>query len=171
MSNYFNIGKFAATFGLTGELVLKHSLGKRTTLKGLEALFIEEKNDSFLPYFIEAGRIKDGEQTYIKLQGIDTKEAAHKLVKKDVWIEEKDFKKHAGASAPISLLGFMMVNEDVEIGEVLEVIEQPHQVLCKITFNNKEALIPIHDNSLLEVDKKKRRVYVDLPEGLLDIYR
>ena len=42
MSQYFKIGKFAASHGLLGELILQHSLGKKTTLKGLEALFIEE---------------------------------------------------------------------------------------------------------------------------------
>jgi 16S rRNA processing protein RimM len=170
MSNYFNIGKLAATFGFKGEILLQHSLGKKTSLKGLEAIFIEDKNDSFLPYFIESTKIKDETHTYLKLQGLNTKEEAHKIIKREVWIPEADFKKFAGASAPISLLGFTMINEGKVLGEVLEVIEQPHQVLCKIMYNNKEALIPIHENSLMEVDKKKRIVYVDLPEGLLDIY-
>jgi len=51
------------------------------------------------------------------------------------------------------------------------VIEQPHQVLCAILLNGKEALIPIHEDSLEKVDKKNRRVYVNLPDGLLDIYK
>ena len=41
MSQYFKIGKFAASHGLTGELILAHSLGKKTALPGLEALFLE----------------------------------------------------------------------------------------------------------------------------------
>jgi 16S rRNA processing protein RimM len=32
-------------------------------------------------------------------------------------------------------------------------------------------LIPIHEDSLEKVDTKKRKVYVSLPDGLLDIYR
>ena len=58
MSQYFKIGKFAASHGLLGELILQHSLGKKTTLKGLEALFIEEQPDNFIPYFIEKTSIK-----------------------------------------------------------------------------------------------------------------
>ena len=65
----------------------------------------------------------------------------------------------------------MMINEDEEIGEVLEVIEQPHQLLCKILLNGNEALIPIHDESLDKIDKKNRKLFVTLPDGLLDIYR
>ena len=52
MSEYFKIGKLAASFGLKGELVLEHSLGKKTALKGLEVIFLEDKKDSFIPYFI-----------------------------------------------------------------------------------------------------------------------
>jgi len=52
----------------------------------------------------------------------------------------------------------------------LEVIEQPHQVLCAIMIDAKEVLIPIHENSLEKIDKKNRRLFVNLPDGLLDIY-
>ena len=65
----------------------------------------------------------------------------------------------------------MIVNENEELGEVCEVIEQPHQVLCKIIFEGKEALIPVHEDSLEKVDKKNRKLFLNLPEGLLDIYR
>ena len=54
MSQYFKIGKLAASHGLKGDLVLQHSLGKKTSLKGLEAIFLEEKKDNFIPYFIQA---------------------------------------------------------------------------------------------------------------------
>ena len=171
MTNYFKIGKLVATFGLQGDLILQHSLGKKTSLKGLEAIFIEEQKDSFIPYFIHSARIKSDKEVLLQLEGLATKEQAHKLVQREVWILEADFLKFAGKSAPISLLGFTMINEEEDLGEVLEVIEQPHQVLCKIMVNGNEALIPIHEESLDKIDKKNRKVFVTLPEGLLDIYR
>lgn len=85
-------------------------------------------------------------------------------------MSEDDFKKFAAGAAPISFLGFMIVNDKKELGEVVEVIEQPHQVLCAIMINGKEALIPVHENSLERIDKKNRKLYVNLPDGLLDIY-
>jgi 16S rRNA processing protein RimM len=170
MSEYFKIGKFAASYGLLGELVLQHSLGKKTSLKGLETLFLEESKDNFLPYFIEKTSIKNDTETYIKLEGIDSKEVARKLTPKEVWLAEPDFKKFAAKAAPIALLGFSMVEGDEELGKIIEVIEQPHQVLCTILYKGKEALIPIHEASLLKVDQKNKKVFVDLPEGLLDIY-
>ena len=170
MPEYFKIGKFAASYGLNGDLVLQHSLGKKTSLKGLEVIYIEEQKDNFLPYFIEKTSIKSDAETYLKLEGIDTKETARKLTPKEAWLEEADFKKFAAKAAPIALLGFSMINGDIELGEIIEVIEQPHQVLCTILYKGNEALIPVHEASLLKVDQKKKKVYVDLPEGLLDIY-
>ena len=171
MNNYFKIGKLAATFGLEGQMVLEHSLGKKTSLKGLKNIFIEQIRDSFLPYFIESAKIKNDKEIHIKLEGVFTKEDAKKFIKKEVWLIENDFKKFSANAAPISLLGFMVINEDEELGEVCEVIEQPHQVLCKIILNGKEALIPVHEDSLEKIDKKNRKLFLNLPDGLLDIYR
>ena len=171
MSQYFKIGKLAASFGLKGELVLQHSLGKKTILKGLETIFIEQGKDNLMPYFISTITIKNDAEVFIKLEGIDAKETARKLTPKEVWITEADFKKFAAKAAPISMLGFNLINEDEDLGEIIEVIEQPHQILCAILLDGKEALIPIHGESLDKIDQKNRKVYVTLPEGLLDIYR
>ena len=171
MPQYFKIGKLAASTGLKGDLVLQHSLGKKTSFKGLEAIFIEEIKDSFIPYFIQSAKIKNDGETIVKLEGIDVVEKARRLTPKEVWLAEVDFKKFAAKSSPIALLGFCMINDGVDLGEIIEVIEQPHQVLCTIMINGKEALIPVHEESLERVDTKNRKVYVELPEGLLDIYK
>lgn len=171
MTEYFNIGKLVTTFGLKGELVLKHTLGKKTSLKGLTALFVEEKKESFLPWFVESTKIKNEEEIYIKLEGINTREQAIRLTQKQVWLPEADFKKFSSKSAPISFLGYEIVENGAVLGKILEVIEQPHQVLCRIDLNGKEALIPLHEETIVKVDKKKGQVVVDLPEGLLEIYQ
>ncbi|MCW3078721.1 ribosome maturation factor RimM [Segetibacter sp.] len=170
MKDYFSIGKIVASHGLTGEVVLEHALGKKTDLKGLQTIFIEERKDSFLPYFVESTTAKNQEEVYVKLEGFNTKESARRLNQKEVWLLKSDFDKYAAKSSPISLLGYMMINAKEEIGEIVEVIEQPMQVLCKIIYQGNEALIPIHEESLEKIDKKSKRVYVSLPDGLLDIY-
>jgi len=49
VTEYFKIGKLVAVHGLKGDLLLKHTLGKKTSLKGLQAIFIEEKKNLFFP--------------------------------------------------------------------------------------------------------------------------
>ncbi len=171
MTQYNSIGKFVATYGLQGELILRHNLGKKTALKGLENLFLEVRTDEMIPYFISQAKMRDAEEVYIKLEGVDNKEAAKKFIQKEVWMADTDFKQYAAATSSISLLGYQVINDSENLGEIVEVIEQPHQVLCKIMISGNEAYIPVHEETLRKIDKKKRQVYVSLPEGLLDIYR
>ena len=169
-SKYLKIGKLVAAVGLKGELILKHSLGKKTSLKGLQTIFIEDRKESFLPWFIESVKIKTPEENYLKLENIETREAATKLVQKEVWITETDFNRYSAKSSPLNLLGFIVIDNGKQLGEILELIEQPHQMLCRIEIDSKEVLIPLNESTLKKVDKKNRQVLVTLPEGLLEIY-
>ena len=62
--------------------------------------------------------------------------------------------------------------EGLEINgfEILEVIEQPHQLLCRLDIKGKEVLVPLSENTLQKIDHRKKQVLVTLPDGLLDIY-
>lgn len=171
MKNYHSIGKLVASYGLKGEIILQHGLGKKTSLKGLEVIFIEQKKDELLPYFIEATRIKSESEIYIKLEGIDTKERTFPLLQRQAWLPDTDFEKYAGKTSPISLVGFHIIDNGNDLGEILEVIEMPHQVLGRIVINQKDALIPLHEETLQKIDRKKKQVIVQLPDGLLDVFK
>lgn len=167
---YIHIGKIVATFGVKGELIVVHALNKKIALKGVEAVFVEERNGGRLPYFLETSKAKTDTEMYIKLEGVDSKEAASILVQKKIWLEDAAFRKLAGTKSPISLLGFRLLQQEELLGIIEEVIEQPHQVLLRITYNGNEALIPLHSETLEKVDREKQEVHVILPDGLLEIY-
>jgi 16S rRNA processing protein RimM len=170
VAEYFKIGKLVAAFGVHGQLVLQHELGKKTSLKGLQAIFIEDKKNSFFPWFIQSAKIKSDTEIYLSLEGITTREAAIKITQKEVWLPEADFKKFAAKSSPVNLLGYTIINHEKPLGNILEVIEQPHQLLCRIEIDNKEVLIPLNEATLQKTDHKKKQVLVTLPDGLLEIY-
>lgn len=171
MDKYFKIGKIVATHGVAGKMVLQHSLGKATDLKKTEVLFVEDAKDSFLPYFIKKATAKSEEDTYIEVEGIESKEAAKVLLRKEIWLSEKDFSAQHSSSAPISMLGFEVFDGDQSLGEILEVVEQKHQTLCMVLLGKKEAWLPVHEASLKKIDRKKKQVFLELPDGLLDVYR
>ena len=168
--NYIKIGKLAATYGFKGDLVLVHEFGKKTALKDLKTLFVEDRNGSFLPWFIQSARAKTEKEVLLKLEGIDTKEQATVVLQKMVWLPEEDFQRYAAKTAPAAMVGFDIINEGKSLGPVLELIEQPHQLLCRIELEGKEVLIPLNESSLKKVDQKKRQIIVELPDGLIDIY-
>jgi 16S rRNA processing protein RimM len=170
LSEYIHIGKLAAAHGLSGEIILKHVLGKRTDFKDVEAIFIEINRDAYIPYFHEKSIIKNDTETVVKLESVDSKEAAVKLLQKKIWLTKNDFEKLVSKSAPVNLLDFIILNKGKKLGAVEAVIEQPQQVLLQTSFNNKEVLVPVNESTLKKIDRKKKEVHVSLPDGLLEIY-
>jgi len=170
MNEYIHIGKLVASFGLKGEMILKHELGKKSNFKGIEVIFVEEQKANYLPYFMESAKASNDAETYIKFEGINSKEAAQRLVSRNAWVSDTDFRALVGKTAPLALLGYTLINEGEELAPIEEVINQPHQVLLRITYKEKEALIPLHEASLDKIDHVKKQVHVILPDGLLEIY-
>jgi 16S rRNA processing protein RimM len=168
--DFIKTGKLVATHGFNGEIVMVHELGKKTTLKGLRSVFLPEKNGSLLPWFVQSVKAKSEKEVLIRLEGIDSKEAAVPALQKEVWLTKEDFDRYAAKTATAGLLGYMILDAGKELGPVLELIEQPHQLLCRIEVEGKEVLIPLHEDSLGKIDHRKKTIQVNLPEGLLDIY-
>jgi 16S rRNA processing protein RimM len=170
MAQYFNIGKFVATFGVDGQLVLQHVLGKKTALSNLTVVMVEVKKDDLLPYFVSATKIKNDTEVYITLEDIDSKEKAKRLTPRPVWLKEEDFHKYVAKSSNLSMLGYMLYDKEQPLSEIMEVIEQPHQLLTKIMYKEKEMLIPVNEAFIIKIDNKNKKIILDLPDGLLDIY-
>lgn len=172
MPEYFNAGKIVATFGLHGEMILLHKTGKADAFKDIQTVFIEEKQNSFIPYFIESNRIRNQEEVYLKLEGIQTKEGAAKLLQKQVYLDEDHFRKIVSPESVLFYLGFKVADKTAGmIGQVAEVVELPAQLLLKVHQNNKELLIPLNGNTLQQVDNANKVIHVILPDGLLEVYR
>ena len=170
MSEYIHIGKLVAPHGVTGTVILEHALGKPIHFKGVDALFVEQKAGSFIPYFIESANAKTDTITHLQIEGVKTREAANFLTAKKVWLPQADFQKLVEKNSPLALLGYMVQEAGKDIGVIQEVIEQPHQLMVTILYNSQEAYIPLHEESLKGVNHAKKTVQVELPDGLLDLY-
>jgi 16S rRNA processing protein RimM len=136
----------------------------------MKVLFIETVKDKFIPYFIKEVKVKSENEILVSFEEIDSPEKAKKYLKKKAWLPEQDAKKLSSMAAPISLLGFTVVEKKTSLGKVLEVIQQPMQILLRIEIDTKEVLIPINESTLVRIDHKSEKIVVTLPEGLLDIY-
>ena len=68
------------------------------------------------------------------------------------------------------LAGFTIVDLELgELGRIIEVIEFPQQEMAVISHNKNEIFIPINENLIEKIDKEKQYIYMNLPEGILDI--
>jgi 16S rRNA processing protein RimM len=170
LPDYISIGKIAAVHGVKGEMILQHVLGKKTSLKGVKAVFTQDKSASWFPWFVKEAKAKNKQEILLSLEEVDTPEAAKKLLQKTIWLVESDAAQHAAPASVLAIVNYTVINNGVALGEIVEVVEQPHQLLCTIMVNGKEVLIPLHQESLLNIDRNKRQVFVDLPDGLLELY-
>ena len=168
--NYRNIGKIVSAFGLKGDVIVLHHLGKKIAVSKIKVIFLEQKKDELLPYFIENIRKKGDSELLLKLEGIDTKETATKFIRREVWLNEEEIQTHTQKNNPIGWVGYRILDQGKDLGPILEVIEQPHQILCRIEINTKEVLIPLNKQTLHRVDHKDKAVLLTLPDGLLEVY-
>jgi 16S rRNA processing protein RimM len=170
MEEYFSIGHFVGVHGVNGELVLKHDLGKKTSFKDLQCIFLEEPKGKWLPYFLKNAKAKSADEIFIQLEGMQTREAAKIFNGKKVWLQKEDFHRFKAKSAPISLIGYLLKDKNRELATIEEIIEQPFQLLCRIVIDEKDVLIPLNESTLQKIDHSKKMVLVDLPDGLLEVY-
>jgi len=168
--NYIKVGSIVATHGTEGELIIRHNLGRKSVFPGVETFFIEMIRDSFLPYFPQQIRARNEDEIIVRLESVSTREMALGLLKKNVWLPEKLVAKIAAKNAPVSMLGYMVQNDGADLGVVLEVIEQPQQILLRLEIETKEVLVPLNESTLKKIDHKTRMILVSLPDGLIDIY-
>jgi len=50
------------------------------------------------------------------------------------------------------------------------VLEYPNQALFQVFRDGKEILIPIQDEIITAVNREKKQILIDAPEGLIDLY-
>ena len=56
------------------------------------------------------------------------------------------------------------------IGVIGDILELPHQSLFQVQHGEKEILIPIVDDIIQKVDRKKKVLMIEAPAGLIEIY-
>ena len=56
-----------------------------------------------------------------------------------------------------------------ELGKITSVDDTTENVLFEVDHNGRELLIPAVDELVSEVDEENRKLYMNIPEGLLDL--
>ena len=151
-------------------MIVSHHLGKKIAVSKIKVIFLEQKKDELLPYFVENIRKKGDDELSLKLEGIDSKETATKYIRREVWLNEEEIQAHTQKNNPIGWVGYKILDQGKDLGPIIEVIEQPHQILCRLDINTREVLIPINEQTLHKVDHKNKTVLLNLPDGLLEVY-
>lgn len=168
--DYFQIGTVTKTRGLKGELQVFVAFDEPEKLK-FTSLFIELAG-KLVPYFVTFFKLPQKNVAYLLLEDVDTIEKAALLVKKNIFLPNKNKpKKKKNEFGLKDLLHFIAVDENEgELGEIIEIHEYPQQLIATVSYKNQEVLFPLNESIIKSIDVVKGVVLVDLPEGLLDVY-
>ncbi len=131
-----------------------------------------EQRGSFLPWFINKIEWLGFNEGLISFEEITSVEKAKENTKKGLYLTEKDFELFfkKDAEGLNYLIGYKASEESRgDLGIIKEIIENPGQVLCFAVKDNHEFVIPLVDEFILNINKRKKEIIFILPEGLLDL--
>jgi 16S rRNA processing protein RimM len=163
----YKVGYIAKTHGLKGEvtIVVTESVALLKTTSVLV-----EVSGALIPYFIE--RVSDrGDKAFVKLEDVDSPEQAKALKGCSLYLPKTVRPRlDKGGFYDDEVIGFEVEDEKLGLlGEIREVVQIGPNRLLAIDRPARELLIPIQGPFIQSVNKSKKKVRVDLPEGFLDI--
>jgi len=163
------VGKIAATHGLQGDVIFSHFLEKKNWLKKEDVLFLELNKDSYIPFFITQVKTVQHDEYIIRLEDVNSVEQAKKLTGKNVYIKDAILQTQQ-SSSPLAWIGFTIVDKALgEIGVVNDIFQTGHQWLASVHYHDKEVLIPLIEEMIIDLNIRNKFIRMDLPEGLLDV--
>jgi 16S rRNA processing protein RimM len=116
--------------------------------------------------------IQPGGKALAKFEDLDSIEQVEMLVGSEAYLPLTELPElEEGQYYFHELIGFDVIDEVMgPIGPVQNVYDLETQDLLGVTHKGKEVLIPIQDGIITKVDKAAKKVFCQLPDGLLEIY-
>ena len=130
-------------------------------------LFVDV-NGSRVPFFIE--KINERPDICIKLEDISDPQQASKFSSKSIYLHENDITSAIDSTDSLDstgLLGFKVIDqEDEHKGMVINVIENPHQLLIEVETENNTFMVPVHQDLIIDLAQDIKTLKIFISEGL-----
>lgn len=154
--------------GLKGEVTVMLEDEAPTDFSAIDSVFLEQ-NNRLVPYFIET-LSGQGKKVFLKLEDVDSPEAAKLIAKQSVYVPKSlRPKPPRGKFYDDEIIDFEVYDHQIGLlGKIDGVIAGPNRLLS-IQYQGKEILIPTNGPFIKAVNKAKKRIDVELPEGFLEI--
>lgn len=167
----FYLGKIAKKFSFKGEVLIYLDTDEPEMYEDLESVFVEF-NKNLIPFFIEKGALHKGDFLRVKFEEVDSEEDADRLINCEVYLPLSTLPKLEGKKFYFhEVIGFDV--EDIRlgnIGKIVSINDSSAQPLFEIMKDDTEILIPMIDAFIVEVDRANKKVVLDTPVGLVDLY-
>ena len=155
--------------GLKGQVTISLDPEAPSDFEGIDTVFIELK-EKLLPFFIELISLK-GTRAFLKLEGVDTPEAAQQISKSSIYLPKSTRPKSGrGEFYDDEVIGFEVVDSSAgALGRITEIVVAGPNKLLSVDYHKKEVLIPLNSPFIDGINKSRKKITVTLPEGFLEI--
>jgi 16S rRNA processing protein RimM len=165
------VGFIQKPHSLRGELIVIFNNQFEEIFESFENYFIEI-NGGLVPFFVSENGIKyrNNESLIIKFDYIDNQEKARELSGCKVFISNEDLMDNHSEDYN-DLTGMTVVDlKSGELGAITALDDFSGNIVITVDHQGNEILIPLSDEIIRKIDEKKKLLYLECPEGLIDIY-
>ncbi len=167
----FYLGKIVSKFSFKGEVLIKLDTDEPEEYTGMESVFVDY-NENLVPFFIERSGLHRSTLLRVKFEDVDTEEDAEDIMKCDVYLPLNQLPELDGDKFYFhEIIGFTV--EDINygtVGKITAINDSTAQSLFEIDKDGKQIFIPLNDEFIEKLDKKNKIIFVQTPEGLIDLY-
>ena len=162
----YKIGKLGKAHGVKGEIsfLFDDDVFDRTDADYL----ILDMDGILVPFFIEEYRFKTDDNALMKFEGIDTQERARELTGCEVYFPREMAEGDEEQLSWVAIVGFELI--DANSGKSAGRIASVDDATINILFELEDGkLIPASEELITNVDTKKQKIFINLPEGILEL--
>ncbi|MGX9986188.1 ribosome maturation factor RimM [Soonwooa purpurea] len=166
---YF-LGKITRKHGLAGNVILKLDTDQPELYNKLESIFVEI-NGLLVPFFIEKTSWSKADALNILFKNV-TEALAEQVLGKDVYLPLTTLPKLSGKQFYYhEIVGFEIREEDGKsCGIIQSVNDQTAQHYFMLKLADRDVVIPIIKDWILEVNRDEKYIQMQLPDGLMDVF-
>ncbi len=167
----FYLGKIAKKFSYKGEVLVYLDTDEPELYENLESMFVEH-NKHLVPFFIADSNLHKSDFLRVRFEDVSTEAEADTLLGCAVYLPLTMLPKLSGNKFYFhEVIGFEIEDKRLGVfGIIQSVNDTTAQPLFEVLNGNVEMLIPMIDQFLVKIDRDNKKVIMDLPEGLVEMY-
>ena len=167
----FYLGKIAKKFSFKGEVLLYLDTDEPELYENMESVFVEF-NKNLVPFFIKNSSLHKNDFLRVQFEDVDSDAEADSILNCEVYLPLSMLPKLSGNKFYYhEVIGFEIEDKRLGVfGKIVSINDTTAQPLFEVLNGEVEMLIPMIDHFLVEIDRKNKKVVMDLPEGLVEMY-
>ena len=167
----FYLGKIAKKFSFKGEVLAYLDTDEPELYENLESVFVEF-NKNLVPFFIESSSLHKNDFLRIRFEDMNTEEDADAIMNCPIYLPLSMLPKLSGNKFYFhEVIGFEIEDKRVGVfGKIVSINDTTAQPLFEVENGAVQLLIPMIDQFLVKIDRPNKKVLMDLPEGLIEMY-